>query len=372
MILKNLEYLDQNFESQKGDIEIVDGRIKQIAPSLSYSEKEMVVDCAGYRAVPGFIDLHIHGAVGCDCSDGDPQAVLNIAKFLLTKGVTSFLPTTMSMDRADIEKALTAIKEAKQKQTEGAFIAGINLEGPFINKKRKGAQLEEAIVDPDFDTFLEYNQLSGGMIKLVDIAPETDGGLEFAKKASKLVTVSIAHSTADYNSAKQAFACGITHATHLFNAMTGLHHRDPGTVGAVFDTATVNAELVCDGHHVHPAVVRSVFKLMGDRLIVISDAMRLAGFEEGETGDLGGQEVRVVNGTASLADGTIAGSVSNLHAELKNLVSWGVPFQQAVKAMTIIPATAIGMEGEIGSLAPGKKADLVILDENLDIAAVYH
>ena len=169
-----------------------------------------------------------------------------------------------------------------------------------------------------------------------------------------------------------AFKKGVTHATHLYNAMSGLAHRAPGVVGAVFDNENVCGELICDGIHIHPAVVRTTFKLMPERVCVISDAMRLSGVEDGGQGMLGVNMVTVKDGKATLPDGTIAGSVTNLHAELKNLVSWGIPLETAVRAMTLTPAKEIGMENEIGSLAPGKRADLVVLDENLEIVAVYH
>ena len=212
----------------------------------------------------------------------------------------------------------------------------------------------------------------GGIIKLVDIAPECDVRGDFVEKASKLCTVSIAHTATDYDGAVDAFQKGVTHATHLYNAMSGLAHRAPGVVGAVFDNENVCGELICDGIHIHPAVVRTTFKLMPERVCVISDAMRLSGVEDGGQGMLGVNMVTVKDGKATLPDGTIAGSVTNLHAELKNLVSWGIPLETAVRAMTLTPAKEIGMENEIGSLAPGKRADLVVLDENLEIVAVYH
>ncbi|MBP3703938.1 MAG: amidohydrolase family protein, partial [Clostridia bacterium] len=201
--------------------------------------------------------------------------------------------------------------------------------------------------------------------------PECDEKGGFIEEASKLCTVSVAHTATDYDGAKAAFEKGATHATHLFNAMSGLTHREPGVVGAVFDTETVSGELICDGIHIHPAVVRHVFNVMPERVCVISDAMRMSGMGDGE-GMLGVNLVTVKDGKATLEDGTIAGSVTNLHDELKNLVSWGIPLEKAVRAMTLNPAKQIGMDDEIGSLAVGKRADLVVLDENLEIAAVYH
>ena len=279
----------------------------------------------------------------------------------------------MTTGRPVIEQALLAAKDlADHPIQDGARVVGVNMEGPFISKERKGAQKEEDILPPDFLMFQRFYQLSGGLIRLVDIAPEQPGGMEFAEKASQLCTVSIAHTTAGYEEAKAAFDRGITHATHLFNAMNGLSHRAPGVVGAVFDDSRVRGELICDGFHIHPAVLRTAFRLLGDRALVVSDSMRANGMPEGEPFDLGGQLVTVREGKATLADGTIAGSVTNLHQEIKNLVSFGVPLAQAVKAATLIPAQAIGLEDEIGSIAPGKRADLVVLDENLEIVGVYH
>ena len=312
---------------RKADIEIEDGKIVRLEDSLPYKEEDLVVDCTGYTIVPGFVDVHVHGGAGADSSDGDAEGLRNMAKFLLTKGVTSFCPTTMTVSDAEILKALEPIRSCDS---------------------------------------------CGGIIKLVDIAPECDVRGDFVEKASKLCTVSIAHTATDYDGAVDAFKKGVTHATHLYNAMSGLAHRAPGVVGAVFDNENVCGELICDGIHIHPAVVRTTFKLMPERVCVISDAMRLSGVEDGGQGMLGVNMVTVKDGKATLPDGTIAGSVTNLHAELKNLVSWGIPLETAVRAMTLTPAKEIGMENEIGSLAPGKRADLVVLDENLEIVAVYH
>ena len=374
MLLIHANYLDENFELAQGDIEIQDGKILRVGKDLPRKEENLAVDCSGgYTVVPGFVDVHIHGCAGADACDGTREAMETMAKFLLQHGVTSFCPTTMTTSREVIEKALLAAKDAMDHPVEeGARIVGVNMEGPFISKERKGAQKEEDISAPDFALFRELWDLCGGIIRLVDVAPEQPGGMEFIQQAKELCTVSIAHTTADYDQAIAAFDQGITHATHLFNAMSGIHHRKPGVVGAVMDDDRVRGELICDGFHIHPAVLRMAFRALGDRAVIVSDSMRANGMEEGESYDLGGQMVQVSGGKAVLADGTIAGSVSNLHQELKNLVSYGVPFAQAVKSASLIPARAIGLEDEIGSIAPGKRADLVVLDENLDIVAVYH
>ena len=372
MFLVNAAYLDQDFRLVRGDLEIEGGRIRQVGEKLSWSQNDLVVDCQGYTIVPGFVDVHIHGCAGADTCDGKRESIDAMAEFLLTKGVTSFCPTTMTVDRAEIEAALLAAKACVDQPGPGARVVGVNMEGPFIAAARKGAQKEEAILPPDPELFRHFQELSGGIVRLVDIAPEQPGGLAFIREVKDLCAVSIAHTTANYDQAKESFDAGITHATHLFNAMSGLHHRDPGVVGAVFDDSRVYAELICDGFHIHPAVLRTAFQVLGDRALVISDSMRANGMPEGEPFDLGGQMVTVREGKATLADGTIAGSVSNLHQEVKNLVSFGIPLEQAVKAASLIPARSIGLEEEIGSIAPGKRADLVVLDENLDIVAVYH
>lgn len=374
MLLIHAKYLDEDFRLVQGDIEIEDGKILRVGKDLPRKEEDLAVDCAGsYTVVPGFVDVHIHGCAGADTCDATREALEAMAAFLLAHGVTSFCPTTMTTSRETIQAALLAAKDMMDHPMEGgARVVGVNMEGPFIAKERKGAQKEEDILPPDFPLFQRFYEESGGIVRLVDVAPEQPGGLEFVEKASQLCTVSIAHTTADYDQAKAAFDKGVTHATHLFNAMSGLHHRKPGVVGAVFDDSRVRGELICDGFHIHPAVLRAAFRLLGDRALIVSDSMRANGMPEGEAFDLGGQMVTVHQGKALLPDGTIAGSVTNLHQEIKNLVSFGVPFEQAVKAATLLPARAIGLDGEIGSIAPGKRADLVVLDENLDIAAVYH
>ena len=374
MLLIHANYLDEDFRLVQGDIEIEDGKILRVGKDLPRKEEDLAVDCAGsYTVVPGFVDVHIHGCAGADTCDATREALEAMAAFLLAHGVTSFCPTTMTTSRETIQAALLAAKDMMDHPMDGgARVVGVNMEGPFIAKERKGAQKEEDILPPDFPLFQRFYEESGGIVRLVDVAPEQPGGLDFVEKASQLCTVSIAHTTADYDQAKAAFDKGVTHATHLFNAMSGLHHRKPGVVGAVFDDSRVRGELICDGFHIHPAVLRAAFRLLGDRALIVSDSMRANGMPEGEAFDLGGQMVTVHQGKALLPDGTIAGSVTNLHQEIKNLVSFGVPFEQAVKAATLLPARAIGLDGEIGSIAPGKRADLVVLDENLDIAAVYH
>lgn len=372
MIFRGASYLDGDFQLVSGDIEIDNGRILRVGKELPSTQEELVIDSKGYTIVPGFVDIHIHGCMGADACDGSREAIDTMARFLLGHGITSFCPTTMTTGVEVIEKALMAAKECADSPLEdGARVVGVHMEGPFISKEKKGAQRESAILPPNYSLLSRLHKESGGLVKLIAAAPEVEGAIEFGERASELCTVSVAHTTADYEMAKKAFAHGFTHATHLFNAMTGLSHRAPGVVGAVLDERDVTAELICDGIHVHPAVLRTVFRLLGDRAVIVSDSMRANGLEEGVPFDLGGQMVTVKEGKATLPDGTIAGSVTNLHQEVKNLVSWGVPFPQAVKAATLTPAKVIGMDHEIGSIVPGKRADLLVMDDALEIVGVY-
>ncbi|MDO4460024.1 MAG: N-acetylglucosamine-6-phosphate deacetylase [Clostridia bacterium] len=373
MKLINAKILGSDFKFFKGGIEISDDKkIVNVCENLAYSDDELVVDCDGFTIVPGFIDIHIHGSVGRDTCDGTRESLSEMAEYLLSNGITSFCPTTMTVDVDTIKNALAVAKDCMDNPPDGAAILGVNMEGPFISPAKKGAQNEKFVIKPDIDLFKSLQKEYDGIVKLVDIAPEEDENMKFVCEAKELATLSIAHTSTDYDTAKASFDAGITHATHLFNAMTGFNHREPGVVGAVFEDERVYAELICDGKHVHPSVVKTVFNLMGDRICVISDALMLSGMPEGTEGELGKLPVRIREGRCELEDGTIAGSISNLHEELINLVSWGIPLEKAVKAMTINPARQVGCDDIVGSIEKGKRADLVILDDDLNIVGVYH
>lgn len=366
MILKNAKITDENFDLIQSDLSIQGETVAQIGANL---EGE-AIDLTGCTIVPGFVDIHIHADVGADTCDGDPQGIAKMCAHLVTEGVTSFCPTTMTVSHGEIVKALSVVKDAMDHPPKGASIAGVNMEGPYISIHRKGAQAGEYVKNPDYAEFKQYYDGCGGIIKIVDIAPECEGAEDFIPKAAQLCTVSIAHTTADYATAKHAFDLGVTHATHLYNAMPGMTHREPGVVGAVFDDSRVRAEIICDGFHIDPAVLRVTFELLGeDRTVIVSDSMRAAGEPDG-TYTLGGQAVYVKNGQARLADGTIAGSTTNLHQEVKNLLGWGVPFRQVIKSATLNPAKEIHMEDKIGSIKTGKYADLVVLDADWNIKMV--
>jgi N-acetylglucosamine-6-phosphate deacetylase len=364
MIFKNCTFYNEFFEKEFGDIEIENGKIKQIG--ILGDGKDM----SGLLLVPGFIDVHIHGCGGGDCSDASTDSLDKITTELAKHGVTSFCATSMTLPFDRLKSIVSTIASYKSKASK---IVGINLEGPFIAMSKKGAQNGSFVREGTIEEFDKLNSLSNNSVKLITIAPEAFNSDDFIKNVSQKCTVSIGHSSANANECQKAIDLGITHATHLYNAMTPMTHREAGIVGTVLDNDNVNCEIICDGGHVCPAVLRNTFKLLGEnRGIVISDSMRGAGLGEGEF-ELGGQQVFVKpNGKyAVLEDGTIAASITNIHQEFKNLIAFGVDFKTALKSCTINPAMAIKADDSIGSIAVGKCADLVFLDENLDIKEVY-
>ena len=368
MILKNAEIFDENFDLVKADVAVGNGKIERVGQNLEGADMH---DFSGYVITPGFVDIHIHGCVGADTCDGTREAVSKMAGHLITEGVTSFCPTTMTVPIGKIKKVLSVIKDCMENPPEGAAVCGANMEGPYISAQRCGAQKADNIRKPDWHEFKDLYEGCGGIIKLVDIAPECDENHEFSEHASRFCKVSIAHTMADYGQAAETFRHGVTHVTHLFNAMSGLQHRSPGVVGAVFDDSSVSAEVICDGFHINPAVLRIAFHQLGeDRTVIISDSMRAAGMPDGES-ELGGQKVFVKNSQARLADGTIAGSTTNIHQEIKNLISYGVPLRQVIKSATINPAREIGEANKIGSIKVGKQADLVVMDKEWNIVSVF-
>lgn len=364
MILKNAKVFDQDFNLVRADLAVSGDRITRIAPELFGTD---ALDLSGCLIAPGLVDIHIHGCKGVDTCDGTREAIAKMAAHLAESGVTSFCPTTMTVPLKQLERALSAVRDCMERPPQGAAVRGANMEGPYLSQNRLGAQLQTCVRKPDCQEFERLYKGCGGIIRLVDVAPEQEGGMAFVQYASRLCRVSLAHSEADYDQAVEAFRQGATHVTHLFNAMNGMNHRAPGLVGAVFDEARVKAELICDGFHIHPAVLRSAFRLLGeDRTVVVSDSMRAAGMPDGEY-ELGGQWVQVAGGRALLENGTIAGSTAALLDEVKNLIRFGIPVRQAFKSATINPASEIGAEHEIGSIAEGKRADLIVMDEEFTL-----
>ena len=366
MIIKNGQVFNSNGRFIPADVELAGDRIVKVAPAGTLHGDEEL-DAAGKYVTPGFVDIHIHGAAGsdfCDGMDGSDKYVRAMQKYLGSQGVTSFLGTTMAFSEEILDRIFDAARPIFGQEGYGAVLRGVNMEGPFFNKAKKGAQAEEYIIDPDWEMFRRLWERSGHNIRLVDVAPELPGALEFAQKASKLCTVSIAHTCATYEEATAAFANGFTHTTHLFNAMPAFTHRAPGVVGAASDFAE-HIEMICDGIHLNPSVVRAVFNMFGsDRVCIISDAMQACGMPNGEY-SLGGQKVFMTDGLATLADGTIAGSATCQAEGFRRAVKFGVPLESALKAATINPAKAAGLYDEVGSIAVGKRADVLVLGADL-------
>lgn len=369
MLLKNGYVFTEKGEFQKLDVRIYNGKISEMGENLPANGEE-VRDLNGKKLVPGFIDIHTHGCGGCDFCDGTREAYQTMADTYLKAGVTTVLGTSMTLPIDQLEGIFSAYKDFADHQTHGARMIGINMEGPFISVAKKGAHIAEYVVPADFDAFCRLNKASGNRIRQVDVAPEVPGNLDFIRQASKVCTVCVAHTAGGYDSTMAAYEAGATSNTHLYNAMSGFAHREPGVVGAVFDSNTF-AELICDGFHIHPAVIRTTFKTLGeDRVCLISDSLRAAGCPNGVY-ELGGQEVHVQDGKATLANGTIAGSVIDVRIAVQRAIAFGVREETALKAATINPARAIKMDHLIGSIAPGKLADLLIVDDAYNLEAVY-
>jgi len=365
MILKNAEvFYDKHF--RKLDVAIQGDTIVEVGEDL---QGEDIVNLQGKMLLPGFVDIHTHGRAGFDFSTATPEEIGKMCLSYAESGITSVLATSITMGYDITSGIMKNINKAMEAGYAGCRILGINMEGPFLGKDRKGSHDENYLVPPDQEAFEEWDRLSGNNIKMVDIDPNLPGAMEFIKKYSKSKVISIAHTSANYDTACKAVHAGASHVTHLFNAMNGLHHREPGIVGMVSDYP-VNAELICDGIHVHPAVVRMMFKLIPDRLVIVSDSMSAAGLGNGEY-ELGGMKVIVKDKKAALENGTIAGSTTNVFEEVKNVINFGVDKEQAILSATLLPAKAIHMDHEIGEIAVGKKADMLVISPDFTLEQVY-
>ncbi|MEG0074806.1 MAG: N-acetylglucosamine-6-phosphate deacetylase [Eubacterium sp.] len=326
------------------------------------------IDAKGLYVIPGLIDIHLHGCMGADFCDGTPEALDTISTYLAQNGITTFAPASMTLN----EEQLTGIfKNAHDyKNPKGALLMGINMEGPFLSNAKKGAQNPKYLTAPNSALFRRLNKASGHLIKLFTLAPECEGGMEAIDTLKDEVIISIGHTTANYDLASEAFRRGARHVTHLFNAMAPFTHREPGLVGAASDAENVMVELISDGVHIHPAMIRAAFKIFtDDRMVLISDSMMATGLSDGEY-SLGGQAVHVSGNLATLADGTIAGSATNLMDCLRKAVSFGIPLESALKMATVNPAKVLGETDVIGSLEPGKLANIVLLDKDLNVVKV--
>ena len=359
----------QVFDLQEGFVRrdvCFDGRL------LSNSSADgRTYDASGCYIIPGLTDLHFHGCMGRDFSDADPEGLEIMARYELSRGVTQICPAGMTLLEEQLTRVCQVAADHRDANKPGAELCGVNLEGPFLSRAKKGAQNGDWLHAPDVAMLRRLMAASRGLVKLVSVAPEEPGAMEFIEAVEGEVTVSLAHTTADYDTAMEAFRLGARQVTHLFNAMPPFSHRAPGVVGAALDTPLCNVELICDGVHIHPAVVRAVFKMFGPkRVILISDTMRAAGMSDGDY-TLGGQAVTVKGKLATLADGTIAGSVTDLMNCMRTAVSFGIPLEDAVTAAAVNPARAIGIFSRMGSLEPGKRANVVVLDQNLELKDVF-
>ena len=360
----------------RGSFTVENGRFSAVSLSADQADTQDAgtedIDLDGCKVIPGLVDIHIHGNSGSDFSDGDTAGLIRISQYLGRNGVTSFAPTSMSLPYEALEQAFSSAAELNKKRPHGGSrVIGIHMEGPFLSYNKRGSHNPEYLKDPDIQAFKDLNDRCGGLIRLVDIAPELEGAVEFTEKERQLCTVSVAHTGADYGKASAVFDSGAIHVTHLFNAMTALHHREPGVIGAASEREDVCAELICDGVHIHPSAVRAAYKLFPDRICLVSDSIRCCGMPEGEY-ELGGQIVVLKDNTAMLkGSNTIAGGALNLFGCMKNAIRFGIPEDTAIRSATIIPARQIGAGKIIGSIEQGKYADFVIADNDYNIISVY-
>ena len=371
MIIKNASVYTEDGRFINKDIWIEEDRFVDCEQKVS---DKTVVDATGCYAIPGLTDIHFHGCVGYDFCDGTREAIDAMAAYEASVGVTNIVPATMTLGEdtlLEICKAAKAYREEGPKEKR-ARLCGINMEGPFVAPSKKGAQNGAYIRTPDIEMFDKLNEASGFMVKLIAIAPEVEGAMEFIEERHDEVVMSLAHTATDYDTAVLAFEKGANHVTHLYNAMNPYTHRAPGLVGAAADTHKVEVELICDGVHIHPASVRTTFKMFGDeRIILISDSMMATGLDDGDD-SLGGQAVKVVGNLATLQDGTIAGSATNLMDCMRTAVlKMGIPLESAVKCAAVNPAKSVGIFDQYGSITPKKKANVVLLKkEDLSLRRV--
>ena len=358
MFYKNARIFTSDFQFHMGGFAVVDGVFGEILPDEIPAD---AVDLQGATVIPGLVDVHSHGNSGADFSDGDYEGLKKMAAFYAKCGVTSFAPASMTLPYNVLEKAFATARRLADEAPKGlSRLMGIQMEGPYFSYKKRGAQNADYLKEPDFEGFKALYEGCGGLVRIVDVAPELPGAAEFVAKAKELCTVSIAHTDSDYDHAKAAVDAGVTHLTHLYNAMPGIHHRNPGVIPAAVENPKVRAEIICDGYHIHPASVRLAFTMFRDRMILVSDSGRCAGLPEGSKFELGGQDAWLRDGVARLADGTIACSAANLWQCLLNVLSWDIPEEEAIRAATYNPACAIGADSKIGSIEKGKLADFIV------------
>ena len=362
MRIENVQVLLNNGEFRNGSVTF-DERIQNI------EVHDNLRSGSTCYLIPGLIDIHTHGALGGDHTDGCGDKMREIAEYYAKNGTTSFLATTLTATEEALSNAVR-IAGSYERPENGARCQGIHLEGPFFSHEKRGAHPADLIRQPDISMFKRLNELSGNKVKLVAVSPELDGAMEFIKEVSKVCHISLAHSACEYKTAMLGFASGATLVTHLFNGMNPFLHREPGIIGAAMDAGAF-VEVICDGYHLHPSVIRLIFKVFGRKVCLISDSLRCAGLPDGDY-ESAGLAVTVKSGKAILKDGgSLAGSTITLLQGVRNAVSLGIPLADAISAASINCARAVGRTGLIGSITPGAFADLVLLDGELNIKKVY-
>lgn len=373
MLITNAEVFREG-RFREEDLRIEGERIAAIAPrgTLKPLPAEDVLDGEGLWLLPGLTDMHSHGAAGYDLDMADPEGLRKVLDFQASRGITQYCPTGMTLPRERLRVIYEngANVAAENAKAPRAMIAGFHMEGPFLNAEKCGAQHPDHLRNPEAVYFREMRQLSGGRVRVVSVAPELEGALSFIEEVSSETLVSLGHTTAGYELASEAFRAGARHLTHLFNAMTPLHHREPGVIGAALDHPEVSVEIIADGIHVHPSMVRLAFRLFSGRIALVSDSMRACGLADGMS-ELGGQRVHVKGAEARLDNGSLAGSVTHLADCLRNVVRWGIAPEEALAAATETPARLLGIADEAGAIRENALANLILSDRQLKFTKVW-
>ncbi|MFD3448263.1 N-acetylglucosamine-6-phosphate deacetylase [Microbacteriaceae bacterium 4G12] len=378
ILIKGMRIYSENQIIESGYIKIENQKITEVGTIEDFKSEEgfeVFEVPSHFSAIPGLIDVHIHGVNGADTMDATEEALSIMAASLPKEGTTGFLATTITQEASEVERAIANAGEYIKKQSSQgkAEILGIHLEGPFVNKKMAGAQPIEHIIDPDLALFKKWQETALGNIRLVTLAPEQPGGLEMIRylKASGVIA-SIGHTAATYEQVNEAIEAGANHVTHLYNQMRGLHHREPGVVGAAFLRDELKAEIIVDGVHVCPEMVKLAYhQKQSDGLILITDSMRAKCLKSGKY-DLGGQEVTVAEGKAVLKDGTLAGSILRLGRALQNMMTFtGCSLKEVIEMASENPAKQLNMYDRKGSIAVNKDADIVILNDEMEVVMTF-